>query len=377
MPTPSALYIHLPFCIRRCAYCAFASSVYEEGAADAYLEALFQEGARQTAGMTPTTVYVGGGTPTSLSAAQLERLLAWIQALPQERLEEFSGEANPGTLTPDKARLLRDAGVTRVSVGIQTFDPQGLRLLGRAHTAKQAHGAVALLREEGFEAISGDLLCGWPGQTADLWRCDLAEALRLDLPHLSCYGLHYEPGTPLHAQRERGQLRPLGEEEDRLLFDLTGEILEANGRPRYEISNFAIPGRECRHNRVYWTGGEYIGIGAGAFSYVAGVRFANEADVQGYVRALHERGEARAFEESLPPERRARECAVIWLRLTEGIEAAGFRDRTGFDLEALLAGDLPTLLEGGWLAWNADRTHLRLTAKTLPVADSVLAELVG
>lgn len=376
MDAMAGLYVHVPFCLRRCAYCAFVSSVYDAARADQYLDALGREFRERTASFHPTTIYIGGGTPTALSLSQLERLLEFFRPLTAS-VAEFSVEANPGTLTTDKAALLRAGGVTRVSLGVQTFEPDGLQVLGRAHTEKQARAAWAMLREVGFENLSLDLIAGWPGETEAVWENDLARALALGAEHLSCYSLTYEPGTPLGERQTAGAVAALGEEEERRLFDRTGEILSAAGRPRYEISNFAKPGRECRHNVNYWVGGEYLGLGAAAHSHVGGARFANEDDIDVYSRRMKAEGTAKSFEERLPPERSARECAVIWLRMMAGIDAAAFRARTGFALATLLERELPRLIRDGWLEWDDEGERLRLTPAAIPIADAVLAELVG
>ncbi len=374
-PAP-ALYIHVPFCAKLCPYCDFAVTLHEPGLADAYFEALEREFAGRARALSPATIFIGGGTPTALSEPHLERLLRLCGPAVSPLLAEFSIETNPNTLTARKLRRLRQAGVTRVSIGVQTFCRRGLEILGRAHTPPQARAAVARARAAGFDNLSVDLIYGWPGQTEAEWRADLDEVIRLRAPHVSAYCLSYEPGTLLHARRERGELRPLPEEEERELFDLAEATLAAAGLPRYEVSNFARPGYECRHNLNYWRGGEYAGLGAGAHSHLDGTRSANEKDTRAYVRAITARGAAQVFSEKLPPEAHARETVVIWLRLAAGIDRQAFRQRTGFDLERLLAPELPALLADGRLEW-CDRSRLRLTRRAFPLADSVLAELVA
>ena len=226
------------------------------------------------------------------------------------------------------------------------------------------------------DSISADLIYGWPGQKPGEWQSDLEEVLRLRLPHVSCYSLVYEDGTPLAQRKARGQVAVLSEQEERAMFDLTPACLAKGGLRRYEISNFSLPGWECRHNLVYWRGEEYLGIGAAAHSHIGGVRLANVGEIDEYIRRLASGSSPVASEEKLPPERKARECAVIWLRLCEGIEAAKFARRTGYYLEDLFSHELPRLLADGWLTWDNDKTRLRLAAKALPVADLVLAEMV-
>ncbi len=373
--TGPGLYIHVPFCIRRCSYCAFVSHPYEPDRADRFLAALSAEQAARAEDFRPRTVYIGGGTPTSLSHAQLARLLEICHRAGAARASEWTVEANPGTLDVEKATLLREAGVTRLSLGVQTFRDEGLAVLRRSHDARAARAAVAIARAAGFDDLSLDLIFGWPGQTLRQWRDDLATALRLEVPHLSCYGLTLEPGRPLTLLCESGLLEPASERRERRLFDLAGRILAEGGRPRYEISNFARPGTACRHNINYWTGGDYLGLGPGAHSHRRGERRANVAELTAYADRIRTRGDATGFTECLPEDRHRRECAVIWLRLTEGIEREAFRRRTGADLDALFAAELPRLRAGGWI--EETPTHLRLASKAIPVADSILTELVG
>lgn len=371
---PAALYIHIPFCWQRCQYCDFPSSVYRQEESGAYLVALASEFETRAARLCPQTIYIGGGTPTALSLDELAVLTGMVQQLDLAALTEWTVEANPGTVTMDKLVCLREAGVTRLSLGVQTFHPEGLKTLGRLHTARQARGALSLCREAGFDNISLDLIFGWPSQTESAWFDDLADAVALAPQHLSCYALSYEDGTPLARARSAGRLQPVAETVDRAMFDLAGAYLPPQGYKRYEISSFAREDQVCEHNLTYWSGGEYVGLGVGAHSYVEGTRFANAADAATYIDRMAHTGRARVWEEHLPPERAARERLVIGLRMTRGVDANAFAAETGFDLADLVQTELPELLQAGWLEWAGN--HLRLTAKALPVADSILAELV-
>lgn len=371
-----ALYIHVPFCVRRCSYCDFASSTYQSDRAEAYLEALAVEFDRRATELEPTTIYIGGGTPTALSVSQLELLFDLVGNLELAELHELTVEANPGTLTQEKLALLKDVGVTRVSLGVQSFQPEGLEVLGRIHTAKQARGAISYLREMGFDEISIDLMYAWPGQDERLWAADLATVGRLGLSHVSAYCLSYESNTPLRELERQGAVRRQDESQELRLMSMAEDVLGGLGLNRYEISNHARPGAECRHNIHYWQGGQYVGLGAGAYSFRNGDRTGNERDVRSYIRRMSEAGCAEVERDQLSARARARECAVMWLRLLDGIDPTAFQARTGFDLEELLGGDLPHLLQGGWLEWTPNQTRLRLTSRALPVADSVLSELV-
>jgi oxygen-independent coproporphyrinogen-3 oxidase len=373
--TPVALYAHVPFCAQRCRYCDFVSTRYDAYKAATYLAALAEDVDCHASEAEIRTVYVGGGTPTALSTVHLTALLDILSKLDLSGVVEYTVEANPGTIDVEKLQSLRQAGVNRLSIGVQSFHDEALRVLGRSHTAKQARAAVGIAREAGIENISLDLIYGWPGQTPQSWQADLEEAVRLEPEHISCYGLTYPEGTSLWRARERGEILPQSEDEERELFDMMGALLAAPAWERYEISNFCRKGRECRHNRVYWEGGPYIGVGPGACSYVDGVRSGNVPDVEQYIRRTEEGTDVRTWQESLPPERAARERLVIGLRLLKGIEADRFAAETGFSIESLLGDGLTHLIREGWLEWRG--RSLALTSRALPVADTVLAELVA
>lgn len=368
------IYVHIPFCLRRCNYCDFASSDFDQDMAEKYLDALGVEFTRRAYGMRPETIYIGGGTPTCLSHEMIEHLVDMLDLLELDDLQEFTIEANPGTLDVSKLILLRESGITRVSLGVQTFIPEGLEVLGRYHSAKDARFAVAQLREVGFDDISIDLIFAWPGQTMQMWQEDLETVLKLGISHVSCYGLSYPQGTPISRMLELCHIEPADESLERDMFDATAEILEAGGLKRYEISNFAKPGHQCVHNLNYWRGGTYVGIGAGAHSYEGTTRFGNCPDVQQYIKRMNTSGAAIDFIDDISAQARARECAVIWLRLSEGINRELFHNSVGIELEDLLGDSLVKLLADGWLEWRDDQ--LCLADKSIPVADSILSELV-
>ncbi|OQA24399.1 MAG: Oxygen-independent coproporphyrinogen-III oxidase 1 [Verrucomicrobia bacterium ADurb.Bin345] len=366
------LYIHVPFCVRKCRYCDFYSVPSRQDLQDSYLDALELELSRLPRDFKPDTVFVGGGTPTVLDAVRLGRLLELIgrAAAPAE----WTVEANPGTLDRDKAVLLKRAGVNRVSLGIQSFDPANLSLLGRIHTAEQAVAAFALLRETGFENISVDLMYAIPGVVRGVLERDLRHVTELKPEHVACYALIFEEGTELTRLRDAGEIREVGDDEQLSRYRLVRHSLGDAGLRHYEISNFARKGFECRHNLLYWSGGEYIGCGPAAHSHRGGVRWANVRDVRRYCEALGAGKPARDFEEKLEPEAKARETLVMSLRRLDGVSRDEFRARTGFDYRALRGREIGKLVALGML--EDDGTRLRLTEKGLFVSDSVFAELV-
>lgn len=371
---PRAAYIHIPFCAHHCSYCDFAVVTGQDHAIDAYLDALEAELATLAAPQPVATLFVGGGTPTYLSARQLERLLpALTRWLPLAADHEFTVEANPNSLTADKVALLAGHGVNRVSLGAQSFQPELLRALDRDHAVDDVFRAVARLRRQGC-AVSLDLIFGVPGQTVAQWQADLAQALALAPEHVSIYGLTYEKGTRLWKQRRAGSVQPLDEETELALYERAIDTLAAAGYEHYEISNFARPGQRSRHNQVYWANEAYHGFGLGAARYVLGRRELNRRDLHGYIRQCLAGQSPTLHSECLGPEERARETIAVQLRRAEGIVRAAFRAQTGFDLDALVAEPLQRLVAAGLVA--DDGGGVRLTRAGKYVADSVVRELL-
>ncbi len=371
---PRAAYIHVPFCAHHCGYCDFAIAVGQDHLAELYLDALEAEMARLEAPQPVRTIFIGGGTPTHLSAEQLARLLTMIRRwLLLESGGEWSIEANPDTLNAAKVALLADHGVNRVSLGAQSFHPHLLNILDRKHLPSHVPQAVERVRRR-IKAVSFDLIFGAPGQTEAEWRTDLTAALALEPDHLSTYGLIYEKGTPLWKQRERGQVRPLDEDAELALYSTAIDVLEAAGFEHYEISSFARAGRRCRHNEVYWANEAYFGFGMGAARYVCGRRDLNTRDLKTYIRRVLS-GEAATFQsEELGAEERARETMAVQLRRAEGIHHAAFRIQTGFALEAIASHSLNGMIEQGLLV--DDGASVRLTRRGKYVADGVIEGLL-
>jgi oxygen-independent coproporphyrinogen-3 oxidase len=374
---PRAAYIHVPFCAHRCGYCDFAALAGMEHLADRYLTALECEMAMSLGGAPHEvdTIFVGGGTPTRLDATQLAQLLAMIRSwFPLADGGEWTVEANPGTLDDDKADVLADGGVTRVSLGAQSFHSALLQVLERQHGPDAVARALELVRPR-FAQWSLDLIFGVPGATLAMWQTDLAAALALGPAHLSCYGLVYEKGTPLWKEWHEGRVQAVGEEVERAMYAHTIDHLQRAGLAQYEISNFAQPGHESRHNLVYWANEAYFGVGLGAARYLRGVRSVNTRDLSSYLRRIESNQPATGPTEVLDPESRARETAVLMLRRTAlGVDRADFQRRTGFDLDALAGPALARHVAGGLLA--DDGCRVRFTRDGLFLADSVLCALV-
>jgi oxygen-independent coproporphyrinogen-3 oxidase len=371
---PRAAYVHVPFCAHRCGYCDFAIAVGQDNFIEPYLDALAAELATLGRPQPVQTLFLGGGTPTHLSAPQLDRLLRDVTHwLPPQPGHEFTIEANPGTLDADKIAVLAQHGVTRVSLGAQSFHSHQLRVLERDHAPEEVTRAVARVRERIAE-VSLDLIFGIPGQTLDDWRADLDWALALGPDHVSTYGLTYEKGTPLWKQRERGEVRPLDEDAELALYAHAIDTLAAAGFEHYEISNFARPDRRSRHNQVYWANEAYFGFGMGAARYVLGRRELNTRDLRAYIRRALA-GESVVFQsEELPPVERARETMAVQLRRAEGIDRPRFREQTGIELDEVAGPAIARHAELGLL--DDDGTRVRLTRQGKYVADAVIAGML-
>ena len=381
------LYVHIPFCVRKCLYCDFYSlptatgplarrvSAEDQPDQPAFLDALARELAGLPAGFRPDTVFIGGGTPTELSRADLAALLALLRRrVDLSAVAEWTCESNPGTLTEEKVDVLLRAGVNRFSLGVQSFDPGILDFLGRIHSADEARDGFRLLRRVGVANINLDLIYGVPGGSIDIVRRDLDALLELGPDHAACYCLIFEDGTPLADLRAKGFVKEVDDDTELEQYDLVRAALKAGGYRHYEISNFAKPGRECRHNLLYWGGGEYIGIGPSAHSHWRGERWGNVRDLDAYTRRLTAGESPRAFSEQLEPEAKARETLVMGLRRLDGVSAAEFRAATGFDYRALCGDSLVWMQREGLV--DDDGAMLRLTERGLFVSDAIFSELV-
>ena len=374
IPSPAraaGLYVHVPFCVRKCAYCAFYSRpAPTPSLVSAWLQGIEREAATAPSDFTPSTIFIGGGTPTALPDDALARLLDFVATRwGGPGILEWTVEANPGTLTPAKLRLMRDSGVTRLSLGAQSFSPDALAALGRIHTPGQIRDAVSMARDAGIRNLSLDLMYGWPAPTVraalDAVRSDLDSALALAPDHLSAYCLEIEPGTPLAARRDAGEAVAAPPALQHRAYDLVRRRLTAAGYVHYELSNFALPGRECRHNLLYWTGGPYIGLGPAAHTHWNGERRANTPTLPTWTVDSRE---------TLPPRRKACETLVMGLRRTSGWTRTDFLAATGFDYLDLRAPEITRLASDGLLLLAPD--SIRLPPSAYFLSDTVFSALV-
>ncbi|MDY3817669.1 MAG: radical SAM family heme chaperone HemW [Lachnospiraceae bacterium] len=372
------LYLHIPFCVRKCAYCDFLSAPADAYTRKEYMNMLERQLITEAASFDGeiSSVFIGGGTPSVLEAEQLQHLLGVIRSNFQIISNaEITIEANPGTITKKKADVIASSGINRVSLGLQSANDEELRLLGRIHTYHDFLQSYELLRERGIRNINVDLMSALPGQTIASYEKTLHQVLSLHPEHISAYSLIIEEGTAFYEQyREDEKLRDAGkepqllpsEESERAMYELTGALLSDYGYQRYEISNYAKPGFACRHNIGYWTGEEYLGIGLGASSYIKGTRFCITSDLAEYLKGDFTPRE----EQKLSKRDRMAEFFYLGLRMTSGVAKAEFVKRFGLSAEAVYGDVLRTLVAQQLLEDTG--TSYRLTPFGRDVSNQVL-----
>lgn len=371
-----AAYVHVPFCVHRCGYCDFTVVAGRDDLIGAYLECLEREIASSLVKPhTVQTLFIGGGTPTYLPPDALKQFLTLLgKWLPLQAGGEFSIEANPAGLDAERIAILADHGVNRLSLGVQSFQAQHLRTLERDHRPEDVAAVVQELRRQGFDNVSLDLIYGVPGMTLDDWTTTLDRALQLQPEHVSTYGLTFEKGTAFWTRRLHGDLRPVPEEIEREMYAAAMDRLDAAGYRQYELSNFAKPGFECRHNQVYWRAEPYYGFGPGAAGYLGGERRMNHKSVTTWIKRVR-RGESPVAEtESLTPELLAREAVMLGLRQKAGIDRDEFERRFGRTVESLAPEAWMRFVAGDLLELTS--SHVRLSREGRFVADTVVAEFL-
>ncbi|MHC4562541.1 MAG: radical SAM family heme chaperone HemW [Planctomycetota bacterium] len=372
----AALYLHVPFCRSKCRYCDFYSLPLDAAQAQRYVRAT----ARRLADMSDQlrlpleSIFIGGGTPGAIGANLLAQLLAPFTEMIDERTE-FSVELNPGSVGGSLATALTAAGVNRVNLGVQSFHEAELALLGRAHTAKQAEEAFDALAAGGLANVGLDLIYGLPRQTLRGWQGSLDRALALQPSHLSCYGLTFEPGTPLYDDLLAGRVQSADDERQRGCYDMAIDAVTQAGMEHYEISNFARPGRRCRHNITYWRNRPYLGIGPAAASFIDGQRRTNHRNLQAWLAASEAGGDPPHDAEHLAEPMAMAEALMLGLRLIDGIGRHEFAGRYGSDPVEAFPETIARYADQGALVVTPGR--LRLSRDALFVADTVLADILA
>ena len=370
---PTSAYVHIPFCTQICYYCDFSKVFIKNQPVDSYLEHLLQEFHSYNI-QKLRTLYIGGGTPTALSAPQLETLLDGLtKNLDLSVLEELTIEANPGDLDADKIAVLKNSAVNRVSLGVQTFDDKMLKKIGRSHLEKDIYENIDRLKLAGFDNISIDLIYALPGQTMDQVKNNVVKAVALDIPHMSLYSLILENHTVFMNRMRRGKLPLPKEELEAEMFEYIISELEIAGFEHYEISNFSKPGFESRHNLMYWDNAEYYGIGAGASGYVNGVRYKNHGPIRHYLSAV-EAGNARVTEEYLSQREQMEEEIFLGLRKKSGVSITRFEEKFGTSFEDLYGQVVRNLCHQGLL--QVEGQQIRMTKKGLFLGDTVAEQFI-
>ena len=373
----AGIYVHIPFCARRCTYCDFFSTLSLKESGEAYVQAVIDEAALrrdELRGETVKTLYLGGGTPSQLPIGLLQTLVHGIgKVIPLAGVEEFTIEANPDDITPQWCDALLPLGVNRVSMGVQSFEDRVLSVIGRRHTANQAVEAVSLLRQAGINNISIDLIYGLPGQTVASWTDSVAQAIALKPQHISAYGLTYEPGTPLWRQRERGDVTEATEEQYLAMYETLVSRLKAAGYEHYEVSNFALPGYHSRHNSSYWNETPYLGLGTAAHSFDGKVRRSNPHDLKVYIDKILS-GEVACIVEEMSWQERYDERVMLALRTASGVDTDRLRQDFGDTAWQHFVSMARPHLEAGNLS-IVDGTRYALTDKGIMLSDSIIRDL--
>lgn len=369
-----AAYIHVPFCRHRCGYCNFTLIAGRDDLSGVYLDAIERELTSLDSPKEVDTLFFGGGTPTHLAGRDLSRLFALAKHwFPLAKNGEFSVEANPVDLTAEKLDVLSHAGVTRLSLGVQSYSDAKLRLLERDHTPAQAIDAISAAKST-TESVSLDLIFAVPGESLPDWQRDLDVALSARPDHISTYSLTFEKGTSYWTRRSKGALAEVDEETQRAMYELAIDRLTAAGYEHYEVSNFARPGHRCRHNEAYWRGDEYYAAGPGASRFLAGRRETNHRSTTAYIARLQSGQSPVAEIDELNPRDRARERLVFALRRIAGVERSWFQAATGFEIDGLAGPAIKRFVDLGLFHDNGQ--SIRLTRDGLLVSDALWPKLL-
>lgn len=375
------LYVHIPFCFHKCHYCDFYSITQQTPQRMENFVNLLLDEARMWAGnrgptLRPKTVFFGGGTPTLLPQQSMRKLISGLREIfDLAEVNEWTVEANPATVDGSYCTTLRELGVSRISFGAQSFDRQELKILERHHDPDDVSRSVGTARRAGFERINVDLIFAIPGQTMQSWMNSLEAAIALGTTHLSAYNLTYEPNTAMTMKKKLGQITPVDEQTELEMLCATRQRMTDAGLLPYEISNFAAPGQECRHNLIYWMGDDYIGLGPSAASHVQGHRWKNAPNLGNWESSIADQKLPAIDLEILTPRQRAGELAMLQLRLTRGLSFADFANRTQLDATEIFAHPIQRYSAQGLLECTAD--SLQLTPAGVSVADTIAAEFLS
>ena len=373
------IYVHIPFCRKKCLYCDFASFAGAEEEIPSYMDALCRELKMVLPKATnlygaPQTLYIGGGTPSLLPIREIEKVfLATYEFAPRENFSEITVEGNPESLTSEKLAAYREFGANRLSVGVQSFNDRLLQIIGRVHSGKDAVLAVENAKQAGFFNISVDIIYALPEETLKDLKRDLATAAGLNIPHISVYGLTAEEGTPLHKRLQKGEIMLPSEDDEEAMYDLVANFLPSRGFNRYEVSNYAKPGFESKHNSLYWRYAPYAGAGLSASGFLLGERYKNTSDLTEYVEKLS-RGESVGEKEPRSQKDAIFEFVFLGLRTSNGVSKEGFQKEFDIELESLYGKKIESLARQNLVV--SDSKSLRLTKPGVKIGNMIFAEFI-
>ena len=369
-----SLYIHIPFCKQRCFYCDFPTFAGKERFREEYIDALIKEIKEKCSDYLIKTIFIGGGTPSYLEENELEKLLMAVSKLNLLDKLEYSMECNPGTVNENKLKIMKKYGINRISFGLQSCNDNLLKKIGRIHTLEEFLENYNLARKVGFDNINVDLMYGLPNLTIKDWKKTLEKICELKPEHISAYSLIIEEGTVFYKLYEKDKLELPSEDEERIMDKITKDILKANGYHQYEISNFALDGKECEHNKVYWSLEEYIGVGSASSSYMDGYRFANTSNINDYIEKISNNVSVviDKYENSIEDE--MEEFVFMGLRMVSGIDLLKFEKKFGVDINSIYKEIIEKNIKDGLLV--VQKNKMFLTAKGMELSNSVMSDFI-
>ena len=369
-----SLYIHIPFCKQRCFYCDFPTFAGKERFREEYVEALIKEIEDKCSNYLIKTIFIGGGTPSYLEEKELEKLLIAVSKLNLSDKLEYSIECNPGTVNEDKLKIMKKYGINRISFGLQSCNDQLLKKIGRIHTFKEFLENYNLARKIGFNNINIDLMYGLPNLTIQDWKDTLEKISELRPEHISAYSLIIEEGTAFYKLYEKDKLELPSEDDERVMDKLTKDILKSNGYHQYEISNFALPGKECEHNKVYWSLEEYIGVGSASSSYIDGYRLVNTSNINNYIEKINNNISVVIDKYENTIEDEMEEFVFMGLRMVSGIDLLKFKKKFGVDINSIYKEVIEKNIKDGLLV--VEENKMFLTAKGMELSNSVMSDFI-
>lgn len=369
-----SLYIHIPFCKQRCFYCDFPTFSGKENLKESYIDALIKEIREKCCNYIIKTIFIGGGTPSYLNVKELEKLLSVIGELNFSPNIEYSMECNPGTVDEEKLKIMKKHKVNRISFGLQSCDDKLLKSIGRIHTFQEFLENYNLARKIGFNNINIDLMYGLPGLTISTWKNTLENICKLKPEHISAYSLIIEEGTAFYGMYEKNKLNLPSEDDERVMDKMTKDILNKNGYHQYEISNYSLDGKECEHNKIYWSLEEYIGVGSASSSYINGHRMVNTNDISDYINKINNNQSVVIDNHKNSKEDEMEEFIFMGLRMIKGISLLKFKEKFGVDIKSIYKDVIEKNIKDKLLIINGE--FMSLTSKGVELSNVVMSDFI-